>query len=255
MLTALYNNGDVDINNLLEETNFLEHRYFFDLHTDLTSEFLTLPEVYAYRPKYIECLLSKHKHDRPLFIKTHELFHKAKSTYITKANTQAIIYVIRNPMAVACSLAKYNAVSKDRAIQSLNNNDTELKGRPIDILFPRPIGNWSNHVLGWVNNTTIKPEVVRYEDMKSKPEETFTKVFNNIGLDLPQELIYKSIKATEFDALKNQELTKGYQGTPIRSQSFFRKGETDGWRKELSQQQQDNIINKHKDVMIQFGYL
>ncbi|MGB0522460.1 MAG: sulfotransferase domain-containing protein [Flammeovirgaceae bacterium] len=251
IVTALCNEGKVHINQLLEETNYLENRYVFQQATDLPIELMNRREINQLRPFLVDYLRRKHPFQRPLYIKSHDRYGSPQKGYIIPETTQGIIYIIRNPLAIAPSLAHYLSVSNDQAIECLANEDMVFGSSHV---FLSRTGSWSTHVRDWTSEKGIPLAVVRFEDLKHAPFDTLSSAFAKLHLHFPPHLLRKTIQATEFKKLKSQEQQTPYEGVP-RNHVFFRRGEAESWKQELTTDQQKRIINRHGTIMEQFGYL
>ena len=170
--------------------------------------------------------------------------------------THKAVYLVRNPLDVVASFANHNATSIDNTIRLMNNPKGVLARQRINInnQFPQYLQDWSGHVNSWIEQKHIDTIVVRYEDMKHDTFNTFQKVMNDLGFEIPDDRIKKAIELTQFEKLKKAESQKGFKEKNIRSESFFRKGQTGGWKKELRAEQAKQIYQHHKDVMSQLQY-
>lgn len=107
----------------------------------------------------------------------------------------------------------------------------------------------------WTEQPNFPPYVLRYEDMKQKPMETFEKAVKFSGLEYGREDILKALELSSFEELQHQEKEGGFKEKSPASKMFFRKGEVGSWREELSESQAKRIIDDHRIVMQRFGYL
>ena len=114
---------------------------------------------------------------------------------------------------------------------------------------------WSEHVLSWVNAPNQRVLVLRYEDMKAHPLETFTAAAGFVGMTQDRAKITKALQYSSIDELQRQERRHGFEETLAPGRAFFRKGKTGGWREELTESQVARIIEAHREVMLRFGYL
>ena len=62
----------------------------------------------------------------------------------------------------------------------------------------------------WAGETfSVRPLVLRYEDMVSRPKQSITKIFNHLQLDVSGNL-NDILAKTSFKALKEQEVKAGF---------------------------------------------
>ena len=72
-----------------------------------------------------------------------------------------------------------------------------------------------------------------------------------------QDRVRTAIGATDFDALKAQDLKKGFKErtNADKGNIFFRSGKVDGWRTELKEEHIPATLRNHWDVMEQLDYI
>jgi hypothetical protein len=117
------------------------------------------------------------------------------------------------------------------------------------------LNTWSGHVRSWLDASGLPVKVLRYEDMKARTFEEFTAALEFCGLTFPEEKIRKAIRNSDFKTLQELEQKEGFREKPIQMQSFFRKGESESWKEELTDQEAEKIRKDHATVMKRFGYL
>lgn len=256
-LTALLNEGEVDINDM-DTDGIFSARGIFDHITDVDSRYLydeeakdLLPEVFRTIAKERAALQITKVHDA--FSDTRE-----GQTLIPEDVTHCALYFIRNPLDIVASLANHNNTSIDVAVELMNNKKGQLaKQRDnlnISVQFPQLMYDWSGHVLSWTERPRFPVYAVRYEDMLEKPLETFRRAVTNVGWNYSDEDILKAIEACSFEKLKQKETEKGFWEKNIKSPVFFRQGKSGNWVNELTEEQASKIIEAHKGVMEQYGY-
>ena len=171
--------------------------------------------------------------------------------------SRGAIYILRNPLEVACSYANHNSCSIDRAIEQMAEKDHTLAKsikKPSNQL-PQPMGTWSAHVQSWLAVSDFPVLVIRYEDMHHDALNTFTKIANFLDFDADEANISRAIELSSFDKVQKQEKEKPFKEKPLNTEKFFRQGLTDGWKKQLTSRQIEQIIADHGPTMKQFDYL
>lgn len=230
-------------------------RSMFDDHAGIESSDLTLDEIDTLRPRFYEHLADKY--DNPLYMKIHDAYTRnSRGVPLIPANvTAGVVYIVRNPLDVAVSYASHFGCTLDRAISCMADREHGLvkKETLITHQFRQRLLSWSGHVMSWMSSG-LPVCLIRYEDMKLTPHQTFKKVVRFLNLDSTETDIGKAIDFSSFDTLKRQENTMGFRERPITASSFFRKGVVGAWQSELTHPQVECIANTHKDVMQQFGY-
>ncbi len=193
-------------------------------------------------------------------------YHKIHDAYTRQSNGEALIpstatrgalIIIRNPLDVAISFAHHSSCSIDRSITNMGNpNFAFCKGqRSLSNQLRQQLLSWSQHITSWADATELNRLVVRYEDMHTKPLETFTQMATFLELTNDEASISDALEQCKIEKLQTQELTKGFREKSAQAKSFFRKGIVGDWQQTLTEEQIATIVNDHKEVMQRFGYL
>lgn len=190
-----------------------------------------------------------------VFVKTHNAMATAeKVPLITPTATAGAIYVVRNPMDVAVSFAHHYQIDYDRAIQALAAEEYRLPSS--SGILPQYLGSWSRHVTSWNTAPGLTLIRLRYEDLRNKPVKAFGQLTRFLGLPEDRSRLKKAIKFSSFGALAKQEkVTSFVEARPDGKAPFFRSGQVGAWRKVLSEDQVARVIEVHRPVMIEQGYL
>ncbi|MFT6961948.1 MAG: hypothetical protein ACJAWV_001672 [Flammeovirgaceae bacterium] len=259
-LSALLSNqSDLDINKLELSLSYAS-RNMFDHVTERNSGEMTVEEIDLLKPKAYEYIAGLH--DKELFIKTHERYRtnvEGKPIFPTE-NTLGVIYIVRNPFDVLDSYAHFRGSTLDNTLSSLlNNSSAKLSPSNEKAIAPNmlqeELGSWSNHVDSWLSVSNMPIHIVRYEDMKNSPLQTFRKAIRFIGLNHDDKAIQKAIDLSAFEKLKSKETEVGFREKSIKAKSFFRKGQINSWRDSLSPEHVSSILMNHSITMKKLGYL
>ena len=189
-----------------------------------------------------------------VFVKTHNFLGQWQGHPTVNMNvTAGAIYILRNPLDVALSARAHFGLTTDQTIRMMGNQNatSEMDERNVTEVYT----SWSNHVKSWTDRPSSQLLVLRYEDMLYEPIETFGKVARFLGLDPPAERLERAIENSSFEKLKALEAEKGFREKSKHSESFFRKGQSDQWREELTEEQVGRIVSDHRPQMKRFGYL
>jgi Sulfotransferase domain len=182
------------------------------------------------------------------FVKTHgPLGHFYGYSSIDFSITAGALYLVRNPLDVAISLAHVLDGKIDHIINFMSNPHAYAAGDATRI--PEFFGSWSHNVASW----TSKPNafVMRYEDMLDNPELWLSVLSRHIFDPAPPpEQIRKAIDRSSFDKLNPQGF--GFQQEPV--DAIFREGRAGQWKDALTPQQIDRITSDHREQMARFGY-
>ena len=187
-------------------------------------------------------------------VKTHNALvmdrgHPAINTKVTSG----AVYIVRNPLDVAISYAHHLGSTIDDAINRMATEDmeTELTEESVHEIY----GSWSQNVYSWTRKPNPAIFVMRYEDMKQRPEQTFGALAQHLLMRPTRDQLRQVIKLSSFDRLKEQEEKSGFKMKPEAAKRFFRKGQVGEWREALSKRQVKKIIGRHGEQMLRFGYV
>lgn len=194
---------------------------------------------------------------RPILRKTHEVYRDGapgREPFPTSA-TRAAILVVRDPRDVACSYAPFFGVDLDGAVDAIGRVHDGHQASPANSATSQPWGSWSSHGDSWLAASVPFPvHVVRYEDLKVDAVATLAPVFAAIGLDCTDAELQEAVDRTRFDRLRESEQSVGFRETSRKTETFFRKGASGGWRDELSDAQAAAIEADHAERMSELGY-
>jgi hypothetical protein len=210
-----------------------------------------LPDVYT------------HYHEIAQDLSYHKI-HNAY-TYLDKEKTKPLlppscchgaVYIMRNPLDVAISLANHNSCPIQQSIDGMANYNLAYGASPFEqgSQIRHKLGSWSHHVESW-QEAPANVLTIRYEDMKMNPLDTFSKAMDFLQIEVSEENVAKAIDNASMEKLKHLEETKGFKERPAKVQSFFRKGVMDDWKENLTSDQIKQIVRQHAGVMDKFGYL
>jgi aryl sulfotransferase len=257
-LTNLLRNADAPANiNELESTPIASARGVFDNNMGFEASDLTADEIDRLRPElYLHLAENATK---TLFMKIHDAYTDVAEgiPLIPQAATVGALYFIRNPLDVAVSFAHHNGLDYNTVISRMADDAFAFCGKPdrLHIQLRQKLLSWSGHVTSWIDYAPFTVCLLRYEDMKMQPLETFTRAVSFAGFDYTRERIQKALDFSSFDVVQQQEEADDFQERSHASSRFFRNGKIGSWREELNEAQVNQIVGNHRDVMKRFGYL
>lgn len=245
----------VNINEQQTDAPIIASRALFDDLLGVDSADLGDDEVAAARPALHRMLATTT--DAGGYYKVHDAWtrNEAGEPLFPKDAGRAV-YLVRDPRDVAVSFAHHMNMSIDEAIGAMANPDRMLSwtrsrlGRQI----PQLISSWSNHVLGWLDQSGVDLLLLRYEDMQDDPQAALARVAAFCGLSPSPQAVAGAVAATRFDTLRTQEESGGFIECPTNVSRFFRRGVAEGWRDSLTPEQAGRIVRDHALVMARLGY-
>ena len=255
-LTALQNNGEIDINSIQTDGIF-SSKLFVENVLDLSTDDIRPREFESYRKIAFRNAAVEAK--KETFIKIHDAYTYSRwdgLPMISEIGSRVALYFIRNPLDVVLSMANHIGVNIEEIISRYINSEEAAFIRRIKTLeqYYQLLGTWEMHALSWINQEKIPVHVIRYEDMKDNPFATFKEAVRQMRLNYNDEAINKAIAACDFNKLKEQEVKKGFNERERTSSTFFFKGESGRWKKELTNEQIKIIMTVNESMMKRFGY-
>ena len=246
----------VDIN-ALHTGAIASGREWVEAALEFDTDELSLEEIDALRPAAYRWL--SHRLDAPAHHKIHDAytFLSNGEPLIPVDATKGALCIIRNPLDVAISYANHYDCSIDRAIEQMASSNHGLCANPLRIYdqLRQKLLSWSEHVISWADAPNIKKHIVRYEDMKQFPIETFSQIASFLEIPHDDRSITTALEHCKIENLQAQESLSPFKEKPAQTGKFFRKGIVGDWQNTLSTTQVEKIINNHRNVMQRFGYL
>ena len=214
----------------------------------------TSEDVARMRPKVHE--LIARGQSGSVFCKTHNALMTAHGHPTINLNvTSGGIYIVRNPLDVASSLADFMGVDLDQAIDLMATGFLESPLDPGTNNVPLVVGSWSQNVESWTGRPNPSLHVVRYEDILENPTQAFGATAKFLGLKASRQRLTRAIRNSSFRAMRSQEERHGFSERSKHQKRFFRRGKAGGWKDELSESQVKRICEAHGEQMKRFGYL
>jgi hypothetical protein len=255
-LTNLRRNGDEPAKiNDLDGGPIASSRVRFDELTGIAASDLTSEEIEQLRPEVYERLAVEATES--LFLKVHDAYtYGGDGRPLLAAEGSRALYLIRNPLDVAVSFAHHLNKDLDTAMDHMADEKFAFASntRKLSNQLRQRLLTWSAHVLSWVE-APIPVKVLRYEDMKLQPQETFTEAARFIGLPDEPARVAKALEFSDFKHLQRQEQEHGFRERSLKTKCFFREAGLGTWRRELTPEQAACLIRQHRKVMQRFGYL
>ena len=190
------------------------------------------------------------------FFKTHNACVAYKNRWFTnEKNTIGYIYIVRDPRAIAISLAHHSNISIERTVDDLlNDNQVGFNGPYKLAEIP---GSWKINYLSWKKKKKFNGLIIKYEDLIDNTEKEFKKILNFLSsimdISIEKNKIIKIINSCQFSKLREMEDAYGFNESV--NNKFFRMGKKDSWKGDLSPDLQRKIEVNFKDEMIELGYL
>jgi len=201
------------------------------------------------------------------FFKTHQGNFKIGNDHFTNnQNTQAVIYIVRDPRNLVASISNHYSLSLNEACKFLTSPELMGNGKSWeekkDGIF-NFLGKWNEHYKSWTNNTK-NLLLLRYEDLINEPKKELEKIifFLNkyINFDTNDIKIDNILESTNFKNLKKMEQEGSFTENVIKKETgsnvnFFNLGPKNIWQNSLDKKIIKKIEDDFKDEMKEIGYL
>ncbi len=118
-----------------------------------------------------------------------------------------------------------------------------------------PFGPWQKHISTWLDSPIADTPnflLVRYDQLRSNPLETFTRIAKFLGVKPDSAAIQRAIDHNVIDKMKEKE-RKAPQRASVKGQ-FVRSGAVQGWRAKLTPEQIQFIEHHAGDALQRLGY-
>lgn len=208
----------------------------------------------------------------PVFRKTHNAFggvDSSGSRHTLRTPTRAL-YIVRDPRAVAVSMAHHMGFSQAQAVEVMATgpfagSDNRFRaGAPEGAAGDRYVtrgcqvafdwGTWSRNVTSWLDQSEVPVKLIRYEDLIADTNAEVEGIVEWLDLDVPPARVRQAVQESSFGSLSAQELIGGFIEATSPDRQFFRSGRADSWRDELDSALATSITTTHADVMTRLGY-
>jgi Sulfotransferase domain len=179
-------------------------------------------------------------------IKTHEPYCR---------KYKRAIYLIRDARDAMLSL-----YAREMAVNCIHPNYRDLDDY-ISAFFQGKVshfGAWQDHVASWMNSTLARSGdllVVRFEDMRRDPEGVISRCLGFLGQRIDPFIVQTAIRNNSLEKMriKEDQSTK-FPKVPGESGRQVGRGEIEGWRQTLTEQQL-RIVDKYAgETLAHFHY-
>jgi len=195
------------------------------------------------------------------FFKTHNARVKVNDTFYTNEDTSlGFIYVSRDPRDVIISYSEYLGQKYDETLDFMINgqlrNPKKIEGK-----LPEIILNWGDHYNSWKNFKSVPSLFLKFENIKENPDEQISKIiyffekYYNFEFSNKDHKIKNIIKSTNFNKLKKIEQESFFPENSDNASMFFRKGSSEQWKDNLTNDQINLILTKFKSEMEELKYI
>jgi len=188
------------------------------------------------------------------FVKTHNIKADAFGvTLIPEKYTRSAIYIVRNPLDMLMSFARHFGMSHADTAAAIAR--TDHSNAADDTTVTQFLGTWSEHVQSWTAPAPYPVLTVRYEDMLARPDASFARILEHVGVPVDAARLQRAIRFSSFDEVSKQEAESGFVENSPKSERFFAKGQSGQWQTGLDPKIVKRVRKDHRKVMKKYGYL
>ena len=212
-------------------------------------------QTWKLRPDFIERYRKLPKQSPLAGLKTHTAnLSVFDSTGFTFRNNDRAIYIVRHPLDVLLSYSDFNGRNLDSAIDVMTTSGTCVQDSYVGGFELR--GSWSEHVASWLRSPPCPLLLIRYEELCRSTEETLRGMLAFLGAPILPDRVRRAVELSHFDRVREQAALQSFNETPptTRSGTFFRKGKTLQWLRDLDPEQAYRLADKCMPVMTGLGY-
>jgi hypothetical protein len=207
------------------------------------------------------------------FFKTHSCLGNYKNKpFTTSETTLGGIYIARDPRNIFTSIKNHFSMTDNDALDMIADEKRGLISDTGIYSSYAFISSWSNHYLSWKRNNQFRRLIIKYEDLLTNRYETFRDiiVFTNTLLNktegVDKKKLEKAIKTTDFDELKNKEISDGLDKSVTSFKKwrnihkenknlFFNLGPENNWKEKIEKKTSKKIETLFQKEMIELGYI
>ena len=204
--------------------------------------------------------------NKSLLLKTHSaLCTLENNSFTNKQNTQAVIYIVRDPRNVITSISHHYSLNIEESynfIINKNNMITQWGSETFGVATI--LGSWLDHYKSWKNLKFSPILIVKYEDLVNDTKKTFTSVLNFLenlmNIDINEKRIINTVNSCQFDVLAKKEKIEGFSESVTSKKdtekiNFFYLGEKNNWKNLLDPKIEKKIKELFLNEMTELGYI
>ena len=162
---------------------------------------------------YVQEEINKRDGNTLRLLKTHAALNDINSHPFTNLkNTLGAVYIVRDPRKIVLSYANHSEISLDESLNRLLELRTLGGQNDRQNQSVTHVGSWSSNYNSWKEFKKVnKYLLIKYEDLVSKPEETFLSILDfihqlsNLKFVVDKNKLRNVLNTTTFEFLQNLE--------------------------------------------------
>ena len=189
------------------------------------------------------------------------------NSFTNKKNTQAVIYVVRDPRNVITSISNHYSYSIEESYNFMVDSNKMIssdKWSSKDIGIYEILGSWSQHYRSWQNIKFAPILTIKYEDLINDTKNSLIKIINFlkkfINIKIDNKKILKAVESCDFAKLRKMEKDQGfdeaaYSKKKNKKVEFFHLGKKNNWNNLLNEKIEKKIRETFYKEMKELNYI
>lgn len=213
-------------------------RYWLDEFSGIDTAELTAVEAQQLRLQ-VHRWLGERSESQLNFIYDAYTFVSGREPIVGGKGTRGALYLIRDPRAVASTIAHERRISIEDAVFLLSD-PSQPHGAHDPGQVPQKLLSWSEHVRSWTEAPGLGCSVIWYEDFLRSPQKVLADAARSLRLEIDDEKIAAILKDQEasIPAIQSgRNRLENQQGTALLSLELRRR-----------------VFEEHGSTMRRFGY-
>ena len=262
--TYLYTEDGIFNFNLLKKILKFPSKKYLEFFTKDFSDIKKISEYWIAAQNRINL----YNENESIFLKTHSaLCTLENNSFTNKANTQAVIYIVRDPRNVITSISNHYSRSIEESYNfMIDNNKMLVADKWIGKNFGigEMLGSWSQHYKSWQNIKFAPILNIKYENLINDTKNSLITMINFlqrfIEVKVDNKKILKTVESCNFENLSKMEKKQGFDEAAYSEKSskkvdFFHLGEKNNWKNLLNSEMEKKIRTAFDKEMKELKYI
>ena len=212
--------------------------------------------------------INLYNENKSIFLKTHSaLCAVENNSFTNKTNTQAVIYIVRDPRNVITSISNHYSRSIEESYNFMIDNNKMLvadKWGGKNFGISEMLGSWSQHYKSWQNIKFAPILNIKYENLINDTKNSLITIINFlqrfIEVKVDNKKILKTVESCNFENLSKMEKKQGfdeaaYSEKTSKKVDFFHLGEKNNWQNLLNLEIEKKIRTAFDKEMKELKYI
>ena len=212
--------------------------------------------------------INLYNENESIFLKTHSaLCTLENNSFTNKANTQAVIYIVRDPRNVITSISNHFSFNIEESYNFMIDNNRMLvadKWGGKNFGIGEMLGSWSQHYKSWQNIKFAPILNIKYENLINDTKNSLITIINFlqrfIEVKVDNKKILKTVESCNFENLSKMEKKQGFDEAAYSEKSskkvdFFHLGEKNNWKNLLNSEMEKKIRTAFDKEMKELKYI